>query len=60
MKVYIIEWNTAEQYEDWSGPHMAFSTEQKAQAYIDSHQGEYDDCGDGYFIGQCITELTVQ
>jgi len=64
MKVYIVEVLDDSWGDNCTSPHKAFSSEQKAQDYIDSHQDTYIDCATddecGYYISTIITELVIE
>lgn len=65
MKVYIVNWFSAEKYSDHGGPLKAFSSKEKAQEFVDSHQnGPYDvdidNWNEGYFVSSIIDELEIE
>lgn len=52
QKVYIVNWFTAEPYEDWGGVHSVFLSHEKAAAFLEKMgDGPYEQDleGGGYF-----------
>lgn len=65
MKVYIVEWFSAEPYSDCSGVEKVFFNKEDAQKFIDDNcgqvlRGDPDDNDDGVMISSIIYEFTVE
>ena len=64
MKVYVVTWFSAEQYDDTRGTHSVWFSKEDAEEYVENNKGimgadpkHYDE---GFYLSSYITEHEVQ
>lgn len=63
--IYIVNWFSSEPYENCSGPHKAFYTEEAAKKYVEDYKekngpGPYDDEeGYGWYLATYVEKVEI-